>query len=369
MEKKKVRNSNLELLRIVSMILIIMHHYVVHGQFEWEMTTVNKIMLDVLSLGGKLGVNCFVLITGYFMVQSKMNIKKLIKIMLEIVFYSTSIYIIFTCFNIIPFTFSGIINSIFAITQNAYWFGTTYAILYLLIPFINQSISSFNEKQHRYLCFTLVAIFSIIPTITTRNFEFSHVIWFVTLYYIAGYIRKYPNKYTETMANNVKYSGMIILFMIITTIGFNLLTAVNPDAKYYITYFGIVNSLPLLILSITLFIVFKNMKLKQSKVLNLIASSIFGVYLIHDNVYMRDFLWGKLLKNNTYATSPYLMIHFVFSVIAVFVVCTIIDQIRMQIVEKRVVDKLIDKLYNIYNKQKLKKQNNTIKVEKVLELK
>ena len=57
--------------------------------------------------------------------------------------------------------------------------------------------------------FILVVIFSIIPTITTRNFEFSHVIWFVTLYYIAGYIRKYPNKYTEIMAKNVKYSGMI----------------------------------------------------------------------------------------------------------------------------------------------------------------
>lgn len=72
MEKVKIRNSNLEILRIVSMILIIVHHYVVHGQFEWSNTiTTNKILLEVLSLGGKLGVNCFVLITGYFMVQSK----------------------------------------------------------------------------------------------------------------------------------------------------------------------------------------------------------------------------------------------------------------------------------------------------------
>lgn len=69
----KIRNSNLELLRIVSMILIIMHHYAVHGGFDLLNTELdlNRIWIQILSIGGKIGVNCFVLITGYFMINSK----------------------------------------------------------------------------------------------------------------------------------------------------------------------------------------------------------------------------------------------------------------------------------------------------------
>lgn len=115
MSKEKVRNSNLEILRIVSMILIIMHHYVVHGQFAWTANNIcaNKIILEILSLGGKLGVNCFVLITGYFMIQTKTNWKKLLKIILEVWFYSVSIFIMGALTQTIDFNIKLLIKSIF----------------------------------------------------------------------------------------------------------------------------------------------------------------------------------------------------------------------------------------------------------------
>lgn len=357
MEKAKLRNSNLELLRIVSMLLIIVHHYVVHGGFGWETITKNKIILDILSLGGKLGVNCFVLITGYFMVNSKMNLKKIIKIILEVAFYSIVIYTMFVFGGIIKFNIKSLTNAIFPITHSFYWFATAYVILYVLSSFINQLINSITPKQHKYLCVILIAIFCVIPTITTYDAEYSNVSWFVTLYFIASYIRKYPNKYTEALKDNLIYMSITLAVMVFCAIEFNLLTLITPEAINYITYFGKINSFPLLILSVTMFLVFKNIKMKNNKFINIVASSTFGVYLIHDNIYMRNYLWVKSFKNNNYAESPYLIVHLIFSVIAVFIICSIIDQIRIQILEKKIVDKLLEKIYNFCNK--LKKADKT----------
>lgn len=72
----KQRNSSFELLRIVSMILIIAHHYSVHGGwvYDYNILSTNKLFIDLLSIGGKLGVNCFVVITGFFLVVLNLNL-------------------------------------------------------------------------------------------------------------------------------------------------------------------------------------------------------------------------------------------------------------------------------------------------------
>ena len=45
--KKEIRNSNLELLRIISMILIMFHHYAIHGFLPVSFRfTMNKLILD-----------------------------------------------------------------------------------------------------------------------------------------------------------------------------------------------------------------------------------------------------------------------------------------------------------------------------------
>lgn len=84
-----MRESNIELLRIVSMVLIIMHHFSVHGTFSFTPElTFNKVFLQVFGLGGKAGVVAFVMITGYFMVSSSFKLHKFAKLVGQIWFYS-----------------------------------------------------------------------------------------------------------------------------------------------------------------------------------------------------------------------------------------------------------------------------------------
>lgn len=88
-EVERMRESNIELLRIVSMVLIIMHHFSVHGTFPFTPElTFNKVFLQVFGLGGKAGVVAFVMITGYFMVSSSFKLHKFGKLVGQIWFYS-----------------------------------------------------------------------------------------------------------------------------------------------------------------------------------------------------------------------------------------------------------------------------------------
>lgn len=93
----KLRNSSFELLRIISMLLIVAHHFAVHGKFYLTSSfSKNIFFLQSLSMFGKLGVNLFVLISGYFScMHPHIKFSKIIKLELEVIFYSSLIGIIF----------------------------------------------------------------------------------------------------------------------------------------------------------------------------------------------------------------------------------------------------------------------------------
>ena len=95
----KERSSNLEILRIVAMLIIIAHHYVVNSGivqlYDYSNITANMIFLQFFGFGGKMAINIFVLISSYFMFQYKLTWKKVLKLYLEVKFYAIVIYIIF----------------------------------------------------------------------------------------------------------------------------------------------------------------------------------------------------------------------------------------------------------------------------------
>ena len=97
--QKKPRNSNLELYRIIVMLLIVAHHYVVNSgmmpELEKDPLSAKSIYFYLFGMWGKTGINCFVLITGYFMCKSQITIRKFLKLLLQIEFYNVLIYLIF----------------------------------------------------------------------------------------------------------------------------------------------------------------------------------------------------------------------------------------------------------------------------------
>lgn len=348
MDKKEVtmhttlkRKSNLELYRIIVMLAIVAHHYVVNSGLmtlinEKSSQGLNSLFLLLFGCWGKIGINCFVLITGYYMCKSNISLRKFLKLFLEWMFYRVVIYAGFLISGYQSFSIKELVTVLipyFSITDG---FTACYTIFFLFIPFLNILIKGMNEYQHRMLIIALVCIFSIWASIPTVTVGSNYVFWFAVLYIVASYIRCYPivlfenTKFWGWMSVLAVTCAYISIFAMVTMkriFGFDL------GGQYY--FLSDCNKLTALAAAVCFFMFFKNLKLKYSKLINTVASSTFGVLCIHANSNtMRQWLWRDTFNNVKYFESPYLVIHAFLTVVFVFAVCVLIDKIRIQVVEK-----------------------------------
>ncbi len=369
---KSKRNSTLEILRIISMLLIIMHHYSVHGFELMNLPlALNKFIVGFLSLGGKLGVSCFILISGYYMIDSKFTLQKFLKLVGEIWFYSISMLILFlTVLNPVELNMKLIISSIFPLLSSFYWFMTAYVLLMILSPILNLIINNIGKCLHENLIIFSILIWSFLHNFLNFELYYNDFIWFIVLYFIAGYLKKYPKRKTKKhfLKAFISYLIIIISDILLIYIGskYNINYLVEKSA-----HFSELNSPFILFSSIELFLGFSNSKPFNNKIVNNVASTTLGIYLIHDNRIMRPFLWNTIFNNSKMFFSNFLLLHSIFSVLIVFIFCMIIDLIRQNTIEKLYLkilnkflikiklflEKIILKIKNLFFANKLTNQN------------
>lgn len=112
-------------------------------------------------------------------------------------------------------------------------------------------------------------------------------------------------------------------------------------------YYFVVDSNKLLavLTSLSLFLMFKNINLKYNKFINTVAASTFGVLLIHANCNeMRQWLWCDICNNVGMYNSEWIFVHSVGCVLTIYIVCTLIDYLRIRFIEKPFL-KLFDSFY------------------------
>ena len=85
--KTKVRDSNYELLRIVSMLFIITWHILIHGMVLYRTSGSVNFSFNFLFMIIVVHVNLFMLITGYYQSKSEFKLKKVISFLIHIAFY------------------------------------------------------------------------------------------------------------------------------------------------------------------------------------------------------------------------------------------------------------------------------------------
>ena len=333
------RNTSIELLRIISMIMIMFHHFAYHGNFEWNFNevTLPHLWYDFILMGGKVGVDIFVLISGYFLIENTEKLfqpKKLLKFWGQVVFYSIMTYLLSVMLRLNAFEIKQLIKVCLPITYPGWWFASTYFMLYLIHPFLNKLLHGLSKTEYQYLILMMVLCWSIIPTATTQLFESNSLLWFVTLYGIAGYVNLYGGnqKLQSKHYFSLYFMVLIITYTVSTTFLF-LGTKKEEWSTHAIDFFEI-ERLPILLMAITLFMGFVTLKMNYHKWINMIASATFGVYLIHDSSYIRYYLWTNIFKINQYQDSIFLILFSILVVFILYVSCTMIDLIRKKLVEK-----------------------------------
>lgn len=357
-KNEKQRNSSIELLRIISMVMILSCHFATHGGFSFDTSelSVPRLWWDVLEMGGYFGVDVFVLISGYFLVTSKgsiFNFKRILKFWGQVFFYSVAIYFICGLMGISDFGVTSMIKAFFPITFEVWWFASTYFVLYLIHPFLNMLLQKLDQNTYKALITMQLIMWCVIPTFTTSPYQGNILVWFVTLYCVAGYVRLFGLNTRFTVKG---YAGFWLLFSGLRYLSCVVLTMISAKVSFvsgFILFFYEPQSILTFLSALSLFMVFEKMDMGHVKGINMVASATFGVYLIHENETIRSLLWFGLFKNAQYQDSVLLIPYSILVTVIVYAACTLIDLLRQRSVEKPfmvLVDRYSEKVLKPFEK-------------------
>ncbi|MBQ6477603.1 MAG: acyltransferase family protein [Bacilli bacterium] len=372
--KKIERNSNHELMRIISMFLIVLGHSILFGNAlknsQNESVTMILMIWEFILL---VHVNSFALLTGYYQSNSTFKQSALWKIINQTLFYKALILIILTALGLISLGKVEILKELFPINMTQYWFIKVYFLLYCLSPFLNKFINVLNKKDFKRLLIVGFILFSIIPAITNYG-AFSNngytLYNFIYLYFVGAYLRIYPldkSYLFKRLSKNAYQLSLIVIFITSVALRFILYyfadriagtNSILDEIAITITHGMDHYSRPLLMIqSIAYFSWFTSITIK-SKIINKISPLVLGVYIIHINMYLREFLfkWVGVDRGPTY--SYRLLIDVLLGTIIIFIACLVIEYIRQVIfkfiykrkISKKIRDSYYNLLHNIYIK-------------------
>lgn len=369
MSKTKIRNSNYELMRIVSMFLIVLYHVIYHGQVLQNCCNEGaKIILELLEFFTLVHVNSFILVSGYFQSTSNFKQSKLWSILNASFFYRVVIMVILLILGVITLDKLTIIKEAFPININEYWFIKCYILLYCLSPFINKGLKNFDKKSFQKLLVVMFIIFSILPVMTGRLFFENNgfsLYQFVYLYIIGAYLRRYPldkNYIFKVMSKRMYqlvlvfiFFGVLILNYIFSKYALSIIgiNTVLDEVSSYITDASILYNNPFVVIqTIAYFAFFGTLSLKN-KVINKISALTIGVYLIHDNNFVRALIYDALKINNGPIYSYKFIIYVIIISIVIYICCLIIEWLRQLlfrfVYNLKISNKIREKYYHFIN--------------------
>lgn len=337
------RESNIELYRILVMLLIIVHHYVVNSgllnKMSLEPLAFNSLYLYILGMWGKTGINCFVLITGYFMCCRKTTLRKFLKLLLEIEFYNVIIHLVFTIAGYQPFSFIGTALAFFPIKGISTDFASCYIVFYLFIPFLNLLLDSIDKRKLKLLIVLCLFTFSFLKVCPFYKVDINYVLWFCVLYLMGAYIRKYPWRNNENTNHWIKLLILSVFLSISSVIV--LLWLQTKEVPFKDMFFFVSDSnAPLAIFTaICMFMLFKSIRIPRNRIINVLGGGTFGVLLIHANCpAMRNWLWHDVFCNTDYYGTDAIYLHAFIVPTIVFIICSFIEYARSKSIEKPLID-------------------------------
>lgn len=268
---KRMRNTSIELLRILMMMLILTIHVYGHGShlnYEWIYSLGNQPStawnLSLFSLG-KIGVTGFIFISGYFGIHIKR--RSLEHLLLITLFYAAILGVIFHQYH--P---RQLLSLLYAF--DTWWFVSAYIFIMLLAPFLEEGIKRITQRQYILLLGGMLFYEYFMRFLQMDN---SHdALFLLTVYLFARYVKIYSN---SKLALAGRRGGVICLILIllvpvaISLIGFK----VEKLNALFISN----NNICLLLASYSI-VAFSESHVFHNKCINRLASGSLAIYLITD---------------------------------------------------------------------------------------
>ena len=350
------RQANFEILRVLAMAMIVAMHFMQRGgilqPFGQDKSVANMFAWLIESFC-IVAANCYVLIAGYFLADAEWKVQKLFKVVAQVFFYALLIPVVCMLFgigNVRAWSVYEWIVAVLPLQTEHYWFATAYVLLFMLCPILAAGVKVLSKKQLEITIGLFLIYFcvfkSIVPILlSTDNYGYDYP-WFICLFLIAAYIKLYGAPAGGLQIGNRKFFSFgkkSVMVYVITalvifsvSLGLEVITAVSGKLDYFTDMMFTYNHILVLLASVALFYVFLHWQPKESKTtafLCKIAPYTFGVYLIHENVAIRD-LWTGWFLVEKVKDSLLFVPYMVLVIVCLFAVCMAIDYIRACIFRK-----------------------------------
>ena len=344
----KKRNASFELLRIVAMLMILCLHYNSHAEVLLELgipASGVQIYATIIEAICIPGLNTYVLLSGFFLSKGKVRPSRIVTLICQVYFYtiliSIAMMLVGTYSVASEDSFYRIVQYLFPISSEHYWFITAYIIMYVLAPVMNAATESLTRKQMKTVIIGLLIWFSIVKSFVPVMFVTDHhgydYGWFIVLYLIAAYIRKYD----VVLFYDAKRSAAVFLVSVAIIAAMSIgLYYVNLYRGGFLYYSGVpidLNFIFTLTGSLGLFSFFRFYRMRESKfadVVRFAAPFTFGVYLLHMHIEIKDrwVLWFEHIFGEVPGDSVVLFAwHQLRCIIIVFIAGVFVDWIRKMI--------------------------------------
>ena len=326
-QAKKERFSNLELLRILATIFVVIIHYNNRGignalLYTAEMPLHYQILL-VFEMLAICAVNIFVMISGFFLcTATKIKISKVLRLYMDVIVFSVLRYFLNCILQDTSFHLRDFWNCF--IPQN--WYVAVYSGLYLICPYLNIILKHINRAQFRFMLLVFFFVLSIWPSgveflaraLDISPYSLSPVSYqgsgngytlvnFILMYFLGAYCRMHGCERCSSRKSTIA----VVIFLgcaLLNTLYANVLF---DNAISYCNPFVVVQT-------VAIFVAFQNIAIR-SKAVNAIAGCSFGVYLMH------EFFLPYCQIDRFVTGNPLLIpVHIIASAFLIYIVCALI---------------------------------------------
>lgn len=279
-----------------------------------------------LGYGGRLVCNCFVMIGAWFLCDLDFKPQRVVNLWMQVFFYSAGITLVCFGFRVPEANIVTLVQAFLPIMGRPVWFAAEYLCMLLLAPFVNllfQCSEIICSKLMVILGGLIIFCATMFPIEHTTP-AFSELTWFLFLYMFIAYFKKYPRvwmkkKYVCFWGALSTYFICIIFYVLLMKLGFVGL------ASYYLTHYENLFSFAI---SVFVFFFFKNIKIADNRMINIIGESTFAVYVIHQTPCFYPTLWNGIFSVNEYVGKSYFMWYIFLVIITIFIVSITVESIR-----------------------------------------
>lgn len=344
------RNSSIELLRILSMLMIVLSHFVVHNEFDYTTMPFGapRFLVQLfLESGGKIGVVIFFTISAWFFLDREQTVRGCIRriwaLEKELLFYSLALALLFFLFDRPDIGPKLMVHSMLPLVFSVWWYPTAYALFLCFLPFLEKGLRGMGRSSHLSLCLILLVLYagiSLIPGTQMVGQVYSFVYLFVLIsayrWYLEGEWSPSPAK--MMLAGMAILAAYVVWSMVAWQFG-----GYQLGAKYGNFVTDAVR-LPCILVGFGLFILFERREF-HSQLIDFMAAGAFAVYLITDYGASQVALWRGPLDLGLAVSSPCGFALAMLSILGVYLACTLVDAVR-RAAFKRCVDPWWGRLFD-----------------------